>query len=376
MTKILIYLLSALLAAAAGFGLGATDRHMVFPGKDWEEARPESQRVDSVKLARAVDYLKANAGSDGVRELVIVRNGRLIWKGDNIDKVHGVWSCTKSFTSTCLGLLADDGKCSLDTKGAKLVPELAEYYPDITLRHFTTMTSGYRAVGDATATGSSHGQSRTPFKPDPEPLFTPSGSQYAYWESAMNMFGLALTRSAREPLEALFKRRIADPIGMNPKSWGWGDWEKDGGVVLNGGAGNNAQMLISPREMARLGHLFLNEGNWNGRRLISADWVRQAASVQAPADLPWAHSNRGIGDGRGYYGFNWWVNGQKAYGKRLWPGAPASTFAASGYNNNKLFVIPEWRMVVVRLGLDQTDRKITNEDLGEFLRLVGESIAD
>ncbi|MCI0623666.1 MAG: serine hydrolase, partial [Acidobacteria bacterium] len=61
---------------------------------------------------------------------------------------------------------------------------------------------------------------------------------------------------------------------------------------------------------------------------------------------------------------------------RLWPGAPASTFAASGYNNNKLFVIPEWRMVVVRLGLDQTDRKITNEDLGEFLRLVGESIAD
>ncbi len=349
---------------------------MVFPDKDWEEATPESQGVDSTKLADAVEYLKANAGDDGVRELVIVKNGRLIWKGDNIDKVHGVWSCTKSFTSTCLGLLIEDGKCALDTRAATLVPELAEHYPDITLRHFTTMTSGYRAVGDDIATGSSHGQSRTPFKPDSTPLFTPAGSQYAYWDSAMNEFALALTRSAGEPLETLFQRRIVDPIGMNAKNWDWGDWEKDGRLVLNSGSGNNdKQMHISAREMARLGHLFLNEGNWNGRQLISADWVRQATTVHVPATVPLAQPKSKI-DGRGCYGFNWWVNGLKADGKRLWPGAPESTFAAMGHNNNKLFVIPEWRMVIVRLGLDQNDRKIANQECGEFLRLVGESIAE
>jgi CubicO group peptidase (beta-lactamase class C family) len=326
-------------------------------------------------LAAAVNYLESKAGSDGVRELVVVRNGRLIWKGDNIDKVHGVWSCTKSFTSTCLGLLIEDGKCSLDSRASKFVPDLAEHYPDVTLRHFTTMTSGYRAAGDATAEGNSHGQSQTPFKPDREPLFTPGGSQYGYWDSAMNMFGLALTRIAGEPLETLFKRRIAEPIGMNSEYWDWGDCGQDDDVVLNGGAGNYGAMEISARELARLGHLFLNEGNWNGRQLISADWARQAASVQVPADMPWAHAKSGI-DGRGCYAFNWWANGLKSDGQRLWPGAPERTFAAIGHNNNKLFVIPEWRLVVVRLGLDQNDRKIADQECGEFLGLIGESLMD
>jgi CubicO group peptidase (beta-lactamase class C family) len=288
--------------------------------------------------------------------MVIIRNGRIIWKGDNIDNVHGVWSCTKSFTSTCLGLLIDDGKCSLDTRAATLVPELAEHYPNVTLRHFATMTSGYRAVGDETATGNSHGQSPTPFQPDAAPLFTPPGSQYAYWDSAMNMFSLALTRSAAEPLESLLMRRIAEPIGMNPNNWDWGEWEHEEPIAVNGGAGNNAKMLISARELARLGHLFLNKGNWNGHQLISADWVHEVSSVQVSSNLPWAHSNSNV-DGRGCYSFNWWVNGRKIDGKPLLPGAPESTFAAIGYNNNKLFVIPEWRMVVVRLGLDQNDRK-------------------
>ncbi|MBM3837850.1 MAG: hypothetical protein FJ398_07760 [Verrucomicrobia bacterium] len=63
----------------------------------------------------------------------------------------------------------------------------------------------------------------------------------------------------------------------------------------------------------------------------------------------------------------------KADGKWLWPGAPAGVFAAAGHNNNRLFVIPEWRMVVVRLGLDQAERKITDETYGEFLRLIGKA---
>jgi CubicO group peptidase (beta-lactamase class C family) len=349
---------------------------VVFPGTDWVETTPESQGVDSTKLARAVDYLKGKSGSDGVRELVIIRNGRLIWKGDNIDNVHGVWSCTKSFTGTCLGLLLEDGKCALDTPAAKLVTELTQNYPGITLKHLTTMTSGYRAAGDETTGDYKHGPSGTPFQPDSRPLFTPPGSSYAYWDSAMNLLGLALTRAAGEPLETLFRRRVAEPIGMSLKSWSWGTWPADSGIAVNGGSGNHGKQInISAREMARFGHLFLNNGNWNGRQLVSADWVRQATAVHVPATVPWAHPESEI-DGRGCYGFNWWRNGLKADGRRLWPGAPESTFAAMGHNNNKLFVIPEWRLVIARLGLDQRDRKITDQECGEFLRLVGESLAD
>ncbi|MBI4662556.1 MAG: serine hydrolase [Verrucomicrobia bacterium] len=347
---------------------------MTFPGKHWEEATPESQGIDPARLTAAVQFLERNSGGDGVKELVVIRNGRLVWKGGDIDKVHGIWSCTKSFTSTVLGLLIEDGKCKLDTPANQVLPELKPAYADVTLRHFTTMTSGYRAVGDEPRGGYRHGPSTTPFQPSAQPLFAPPGSQYAYWDSAMNEFGLVLTRIAEEPMEALFKRRIADPIGMNPAKWNWGDYATNDTVVVNGGSGNsNRHIFISACELARLGHLFLNRGNWNGRQLLSAKWIEQATSVHVPATLPWAQPESEI-DGRGCYGFNWWANGIKADGKPLWPGAPSATFAAAGHNNNRLFVIPDWRMVVVRLGLDQADRKITDETYGEFLRLIGAAL--
>ncbi len=155
---------------------------MTFPGDEWEKAAPESQGVDSRRLDEAVAYLEQHSGSDGVNELVIIRNGYLIREGPDIDRMHNVWSVTKSFTSTVLGLLIDDGKVTLDAGASNYVPELSRHYPDVTLRHFATMTSGYTAEGDEP--GVSHGQSETPFIPSPNPLFTPPGSKFAYWDSA------------------------------------------------------------------------------------------------------------------------------------------------------------------------------------------------
>jgi CubicO group peptidase (beta-lactamase class C family) len=112
----------------------------VFPGDEWEEQSPASVGVDASKLKAAVDFLEQHSDRDGVEELVVVRDGRLIWKGAQSHRVHGVWSCTKVFTSTALGLLIDDGKCQLDTRAREFVPVLSDRYPDASLRHFTTMT--------------------------------------------------------------------------------------------------------------------------------------------------------------------------------------------------------------------------------------------
>ncbi|MCU0880708.1 MAG: hypothetical protein MUF06_23305, partial [Pirellulaceae bacterium] len=78
-------------------------------------------------------------------------------------------------------------------------------------------------------------------------------------------------------------------------------------------------------------------------------------------------------DGRGAYGFNWWRNGLKPDGKRKLPAAPEGMFWASGHNNNKCFVIPEWDMVIVRLGLDG---KAKDEVWNGFLAKVGAAILD
>lgn len=366
-----VHRLLAALMLGTGLACAAAAPATVFPGEHWEEATPESQGVDADGLRAAADLLRRKVGQDGARELVIVRHGRLIWKGEDIDRRHGIWSATKSFTSTALGLLVADGKCALDTRMADVLPEIGTNYAEVTLRHFTTMTSGYRAVGDETTGEYRHGPSSTPFQPNPQPLFTPPGTQYAYWDSAMNVFALALTRRAGEPLAELFQRRIAQPIGLT--NWAWGDYGKMDGIVVNSGSGNGDRHVVTTaRELARFGLLFLNRGHWKGRQLVPAEWVRAATSVQVPAATPWAHPDSKI-DGRGVYGFNWWCNGIKPDGTRKFPSAPAGLCWASGHNNNRCFVVPEWDMVIVRLG---RDGNAEDHVWDEFLGIVGKAVQD
>lgn len=103
----------ALVGQCALATLAACAGDTAFPGAAWEERSPASQSIDQAKLRAAVACLQDESWRHGVPELVIVRNDYLIWRGDNIDHVHGVWSLTKSFTSTVLGMLTDAGKVSL-----------------------------------------------------------------------------------------------------------------------------------------------------------------------------------------------------------------------------------------------------------------------
>ncbi len=97
LSKILLTLTLLLMPTASRAAI-ADD--MIFPGKAWEQTSLQSQGVDSAKLKEAVAWLEQNLPHDGVKRLVIVRNGRMIWKGDEADRRQRVWSVTKAFTST------------------------------------------------------------------------------------------------------------------------------------------------------------------------------------------------------------------------------------------------------------------------------------
>ena len=352
-----------------GLVLSTCQPAMVFPVDTWEERTPKSQGVDLDKMQAALRVLEDFSGEDGVRETVIIRNGYLIFKGDNVENRHGVYSISKSITSTALGLLIDDLKATLDTQASEVEPLLHGQYDGITLRHFATMTSGYGANGPNRWNEPSDDWSTTPFDVGP-PLFEP-GTAYAYWDEAMIMFGRVLTRIAEQDLYSFVDARIMEPIGI--KEWSWWHEEQVEGHDLNYGA---TGVALNALELARFGHLFLNEGNWNGRQLISKDWVRQATGSQVPASLALADTDRSSTDGRGIYGFNWWVNGINAAGKRSMPEAPPDLYYASGLHNNMCFVIPEWNMVVVRMGEDgnPTEGKITAYN--RFFGRLSEAIMD
>jgi CubicO group peptidase (beta-lactamase class C family) len=331
----------------------------VLPAAEWQERSPADVGLDATSLDDAMSYLASVSGDQGTEQALVVRCGYLVWQGADIDNRHNVWSVTKSFTSTVLGLLVDDGQCTTQTLAQDWLSSLQASYPDVTLGHFATMTSGYDGGGD---------QSDTPFSPT-APLFAP-GAAYQYWDSAMNQFGNALTRVAGGDLESLFESRVAEPIGMVGSDWDWGDWGTVDGMLVNGGAGNKSRGIhVTARQLARFGLLMLHRGSWDGVQLISASWVDEATTVQVPPSVP-AHT--GGANGPGLYGYNWWVNGIKPDASRRWPLAPSDTYAAMGYNHNRMYVIPSWGMVIVRLGTDGDPP--SDEETSTFFGMVAAAL--
>ena len=325
----------------------------VFPGAEWREATPRSQGLDEDALQNALEYLDANSGGAGSDEMVVVRNGYLVWKGPGADSCHEIYSCTKTFTCTVLGLLVKDGMVGVDDPATKYHPSLDDRYPEyaqIRIRHLATMTSGYDNITGSgwsfykTDRAKHHEHVLSYTTPGP-PIFL-SGTSFKYHDPAIHLLGYILTKVAGKSLEEMIKSRVADPIGM--KRFSWSDYGLRDGMPFNNPAGtpgeNQGGVYSTPLDLARYGLLYLNKGSWNGCQILDESFVDLATTTQVPAELKTKHY-----DLTGRYGFFWWTNGIKADGTRPWPSAPPKAFAAHGAGRNFIFVIPEWRMVIVRL---------------------------
>jgi len=341
------FLAAALLLSVAVVSGAYAQPTNVFPDADWQETTPDSQGVDAAKLKAAVADMDRTFGPAGAKELVIVRNGYLIWRGPNIDAYHNVWSATKVFTSTVFGLLIQDGKCALDDLTVKHLPDLDDQHPAyarIKLRHLASMSSGYKGELVNVTAEQPWGDPMAYLNPT-APLFE-AGTQAQYHDHQVFLLGRILTQLAGESEHALFKRRIADPIGMS--QWDWGVSGKVNGIELNNAAGTPSRapgIQTTAREMARFGLLYLNRGQWKGRQLLPASFIEEATKNQV----------LGVGESaflHARYGFYWWTNDKKPDGKRPWPSAPPRTYASHGHSCNFCFVIPEWNMVVVRMGTE------------------------
>jgi CubicO group peptidase (beta-lactamase class C family) len=242
----------------------------------------------------------------------------------------------------------------LETFCCEHEPLLEDSYPGVKLVHFVTMTSGYDAVGFSAT--HAHDNGRGDWGPDPcrpdTPLFPPA-TKFCYHDEAMFMLGRVLTRIAAETMRSILKRRITDQIGMG--DWGWPTKGQVEGMDLDQGCGG---VVVSAEQLARWGHLFLNHGSWMGRQLVSRAWVEQATRNQVPTALGVILDKSRQIDGRGRYGYNWWVNGVRPDGSRKYPDAPSSMYWASGYNNNVCFVISDWSMVIVRTGMSGSPNNV------------------
>lgn len=334
---------------------------MAFPEEDWEFVEPAEENVDSAMLAAALGYLEEICGPQGISQVMVVRRGRVVWAGPHIDARHNIYSCTKSYAALVVGLLIDDGKLSLETRFADVFPEYEEKYPDLTVRHALTLTSGY------------HGEWPRLWIPA-EPQSAP-GEMFHY-ANGLQALARVVTKVADEPIDSFFRRRIAEPIGYT-KALEWGDWGVIDEHVVHGASGGwNKGIHTNARNIARMGHLLLNHGKWKGQQLVSSGFIEEATRPQVSPDCP-PYSTEGwywnVTNIIGAYGYLFWVNGVRNDGTRIWPSVSEKTYAMVGNWNNVCFVFPEWELVFVRMG---ADKLIPVQNYDGFFRLLGESLTD
>lgn len=302
-----------------------------YPGDHWTSSPMEAQGFDSAVMANSLLTLKEKEFP--IHSLFVIRNGRSIldatfYPYDN-RSVHDVASVTKSLMTTLIGIAIDQGKLELDQPMVSFFPErtianLDERKERITVRHLLSMSSGL----DCTAEGGERTQAEMVAAQDwiqfalDLPSIHEPGTLFDYCSPGMHLLSGILQEATGLSAAEFARLYLFVPLGIQDTYWpqdpqgyshGWGD------------------AALKPEDMARLGYLFLKNGSWEGKQIISKKWVNQATKMQSDAE---GYSSED-------YGFGWWISS---------PNDDVVYFAAEGRRGQRILVIPDWDMVLVTLG--------------------------
>ena len=280
--------------------------------------------------------------------LLVIQDGTIVQEeylnGAEQTSRHTSWSVAKSFVSTLIGIARDEGLIhSVEDKVSDYLPELeGSAYGAARIKDVLQMSSGvdftesYGAAGaDTTFVMSSVqllfnkalilGISMDSQLADYVKLEEP-GTRFYYRSSDTHLLSAILRRVYDKPFEAIVSEKLWQPLGMESKaSWGTATDTPVGFCCLN----------ATSRDFAKLGSLFLNNGNWNGRQIVSSQWVNEAT---IPSDDHVQPENaRGT---RGYQ-YQWWV-----------PKDYDGEFFANGIWGQSIWVSRRHNMVIVRTATD------------------------
>lgn len=301
-----------------------------WPTHDWQTATPESQGVDSAQLAAAIEQMRPP--QQNIHSLLIVRHGYLIaeayfspYEGK---EPHDLASVTKSLTGTLIGVAIAQGKIKSVQepllsffKGRKFAnPDPRK--EKITIEHLLTMSSGLDCAGrgEPALWGMLSAPDNVQYMLD-RPVIAEPGSTYGYCSGGMHLLSAILTQATGMKAEEFARQNLFAPLGIRSVKW---PADPQG---ISHGFGN---LHLLPRDLAKLGLLFLNQGNWDGRQLVPADWLKEATR---------SHIKTG-GAGTSDYGYGW----------RVPPSGSPVAFEASGRGGQQLSVLPSKNTVIVLNG--------------------------
>ena len=301
--------------------------------REWPVAAPEDQEIDPARLQVAFNVARSQSH---LRSLLVIRNGYLVaeeyFAGHVDTTVTDVRAVTTSFLSTLVGIAIRRG----DIEGVDqsigdflvpdVVPSLDEAHRGITIRHLLTMTSGLQWQEGTQA--ESVGFANSPYDDLwqyalSKSVAEPPGSRINYNSGAASLLSVVLSEATGLSTLDFARQELLSPLGIDSIGWAM-----DGDYWYGG-----SSMRMRPRDMAKLGALFVNGGTSNGRQVVPADWITQSLTPIAATGVPYnygpvSHMN---------FGFMWWIDRQPA----------RDAFFAWGFGGQFVYCVPSLKLVVV-----------------------------
>ncbi len=308
--------------AAPALPANGTPPATYWPTNGWRTASPASQGIDGAQLDAAVEYVRQSRLA--LHSLLVIRNGYMVsetyFPGYTADTRHTLYSVTKSFVSTLVGIAIDKGyiigvdKPVQDFFPGKTFANPSAQKQGMTLENLLTMTSGLEwGEADADFRDLYYSSDWVKFMMD-KPLVTDPGSKFRYCSGCSHLLSAIVQNATKMNTKDFADKELLRPLGITNYAW-----ETDSSGIPIGGWG----IEMTPRDFAKLGYLYLHNGEWEGQQVVSAQWVKAATARHVPSD-----SNLG-------YGYQWWT--YPSYG----------AYMALGREGQTIFVVPDQNLIIV-----------------------------
>lgn len=284
-----------------------------------ERATPESQGVSSAFFARLIRDLSEDKESR-IHRFMALRHGKVIaecsFEPFDMDMWHVTYSMCKSITAMAIGILIDEGKLKLtdtlqDIFGARM-GIFNSFKKQVTVRNLLNMSSGVDFNEAGAISGNDWRKSffEASFKFDP-------GTKFEYNSMNSYMLSAIVTEITGQTLFEFCKERIFNPMGIKRVFW-----ESCPQSITKGGWG----LFMRIEDMAKMGQLYLQDGKWEGKQIVSRQWVVESTALQIET----------LDDDNKHYGYQIWINNDRE-----------GSFAYNGMLGQNVFVYPDIDMVVV-----------------------------
>ena len=266
------------------------------PSKQLPRSDPEAQGIPSKAIQAFVEA--AEAKIDAVHSVMVVRHGRVVaegwWTPYGKNDPHVMYSLSKSFTSTAVGLAIADGKLTLDDSVVAAFPEdapatVSDNLKAMRLRDLLRMNTGQHA--DDVSAFHFDGDDKLTRVFLSLPVAHKPGTHFWYNTPATYMASAMVQKATGQTVLDYLRPRLFEPLGTLNPTW---DASKQG--ITLGGFG----LRIRTEDIARFGQLYLQKGEWQGKRLVPADWIAEATARQT------SNGSSPTSDWEQGYGYQFW----------------------------------------------------------------------